>query len=70
MSDEDARERLLLLADYGVTVAQMNAGFARLGAALGPCAHAGAVPVDLLVTGERVAWLCPGCGTQLPAGWA
>jgi hypothetical protein len=25
------------------------------------CPHGGAVPVDL-VTGERVAWLCPDCG--------
>jgi hypothetical protein len=32
------------------------------------CQHAGAVPVDL-VTGERVAWLCPDCGTQLDAGF-
>jgi hypothetical protein len=51
------------------TVADAELGFARLGAVLGPCAHPGAVPVNLLVTGERVAWLCPGCGRQLPAGW-
>jgi hypothetical protein len=32
------------------------------------CSHAGAEPVDL-VTGERVAWLCPDCGTRLDAGF-
>ena len=52
------------------TVADLELGFARLHAMLGSCAHAGAVPVDLLLTGEIVAWLCPDCGRQLPAGWA
>jgi hypothetical protein len=33
------------------------------------CGHDGAVPVDLLLTGERVAWLCEACGEQLPADW-
>jgi hypothetical protein len=33
------------------------------------CAHRDAVPVDLLLTGERVAWLCDACGEQLPADW-
>jgi len=33
------------------------------------CAHRDAVPVDLLLTGERVAWLCEACGEQLLAGW-
>ena len=42
----------------------------RLAAAFGPCAHHEAVPVDLPVTGETVAWLCPDCDAQLPAGWA
>ena len=32
------------------------------------CPHAGAEPVDL-VTGERVAWVCPDCGTQLEPGF-
>lgn len=36
---------------------------------LGPCAHTGAVPVDSLVTGERLAWLCVKCDAQLPAEW-
>jgi len=31
------------------------------------CSHAGALPVDS--AGERVAWLCPVCDTQLDAGW-
>lgn len=31
------------------------------------CSHPGAVPVDTLA-GERVAWLCPACDRQLPAG--
>ena len=35
-----------------------------------PCAHADAVPVDLLLPGddgtrEVVGWLCPACDTQL-----
>jgi hypothetical protein len=34
-----------------------------------PCAHKNAVPVDLLVTGERVAWTCPDCPARLPADW-
>jgi hypothetical protein len=33
------------------------------------CAHGGSVPVDLQLTGERVAWWCPDCSTQLPAGF-
>ena len=51
-----------------VSMADMAAGFARLGAVLGSCAHPDAEPVDL-ITGERVAWLCPECDAQLPAGW-
>lgn len=51
------------------TMAEMELGFARLSAILGPCAHPDAVPVELLLTGEVVAWLCPCCGRQLPAGW-
>lgn len=53
------------------TIAEMELGFARLSAALGPCAHPDAVPVEAL-TGEVVAWLCPApdCGRQLPATWA
>lgn len=53
----------------GVPMEQMALGFARLNALIGLCAHASAVPVDLLLTGERVAWICPECDTQLPAGW-
>ena len=41
--------------------------FTALAAALGRCPHLAAVPVELLITGERVAWLCPDCGSQLPA---
>ncbi len=51
------------------TMADMELGFARLSAALGPCAHPEAVPVDA-VTGDVVAWLCPGCDAQLPAAWS
>ncbi|MEE2040225.1 peptidoglycan-binding domain-containing protein [Nocardiopsis sp. CT-R113] len=46
------------------------------GKAAGPrvvCDHAGAVPVETVGTvldpPELVAWLCPGCDTQLPATW-
>lgn len=31
------------------------------------CAHAETTPVELAVTGERVATLCLGCGMQLGA---
>lgn len=50
------------------SMADMALGFARLGAAVGPCAHPDAEPVDL-TTGERVAWVCPDCPADLPAGW-
>lgn len=30
------------------------------------CRHLNAEPVELLDGGELVAWLCPGCGEQLP----
>ena len=52
------------------TIADLELGFARLSAAIGPCAHPGAVPVALSGTGAVVAWLCPGCGARLPARWA
>lgn len=52
-----------------VSMKDVELGFARLTATLGPCAHQGAEPVDLLVTGERVAWVCPKCGAELPADW-
>lgn len=42
---------------------------ARLKAALGPCAHPNAVPVELLLGGEIIAWLCPSCDAQLSARW-
>jgi 8-oxo-dGTP pyrophosphatase MutT (NUDIX family) len=41
---------------------------AKEGEGSGPCAHANAEPVDL-ITGERVAWVCPECDTGLPADW-
>jgi hypothetical protein len=34
-----------------------------------PCAHAGAVRVEL-ITGELAAWLCPECDQQLPPEWS
>jgi predicted RNA-binding Zn-ribbon protein involved in translation (DUF1610 family) len=33
---------------------------------IGPCGHEAAFPVDSVVTGTTVAYLCPTCGTQLP----
>lgn len=33
------------------------------------CWHDLAVPVDLMLTDERVAWLCELCLAQLPANW-
>lgn len=50
------------------TTAGLELGFARLSATLGPCSHPDAEPVDLS-TGERVAWVCPDCDAELPAGW-
>lgn len=41
---------------------------ARLGAPSASCAHSNAESVDL-ITGERVAWVCPGCDAELPANW-
>jgi hypothetical protein len=60
---------LTLAAAGSITTADLELGCARLSAALGPCAHPGAEPVDLLLTGERVAWICPDCNAELPAGW-
>jgi hypothetical protein len=58
----------VILSAAGVS---MELAGVRLAATFGPCAHPEAVPVDLAVTGERVAWLCPNpkCDAQLPAGW-
>lgn len=53
----------------GISVRDMALGFAHLSAVLGPCSHVNAEPVELLLTGERVAWLCPECEERLPAGW-
>lgn len=50
------------------TMAGFEAGMARLSATVGPCSHPDAEPVDLS-TGERVAWVCPDCDAELPAGW-
>jgi hypothetical protein len=50
------------------TMAGFEVGTARLTAVLGQCAHKNAEPVDLL-TGERVAWICPDCPAELPARW-
>jgi hypothetical protein len=51
------------------TMADFAAGVARLSAAAAVCAHPDAEPVNLLVTGETVAWVCPDCPAELPAGW-
>ena len=50
------------------SMAGMALGMARLTAAMGGCAHPDAEPVDL-ITGERVAWVCPACPAELPPGW-
>lgn len=55
-------------APGGVSMAEFQVGVTRLSAALGGCAHPNAEPVDL-ITGERVAWCCPDCPANLPAGW-
>ncbi|TQN30600.1 hypothetical protein FHX37_0482 [Haloactinospora alba] len=37
------------------------------------CSHEDAAPVESIVDGELLAWLCPDCDTQLPAdrrAWA
>jgi hypothetical protein len=51
------------------TLADLEVGFARLAALIGPCAHPATVPVETVLTGELVAWLCPGCDSQLPAAF-
>jgi hypothetical protein len=51
------------------TMADFAAGIARLSAAAAVCAHPDAEPVNLLVTGETVAWVCPKCEARLPADW-
>lgn len=51
------------------SMAGVALGMARLAAATGGCAHPDAEPVDLLLTGERVAWVCPDCPAELLAGW-
>jgi hypothetical protein len=54
----------------------LELGFARPGTASGSCAHPDAEPVNLFSPstgkrdGERVAWVCPDCNAELPAGWA
>lgn len=42
----------------------------RILAVLGPCSHPNRIAVDLALTGETVAALCPDCDRQLPASWA
>lgn len=38
-------------------------------AALGGCRHEFAIPVELAMTGEVVAAICPDCGIRLPVSW-
>ena len=57
------------LAASPASMKDVQLGMTRLASAMGGCAHLNAVPVDLLVTGERVAWVCPDCPAELPAGW-
>jgi hypothetical protein len=38
-------------------------------ALFGQCTHPRALPVEAILTGDRVAWLCPDCDVQLPADW-
>lgn len=53
----------------GITAAQFGANLALVASAMRcPVAHHAAVPVNTTL-GERVAWLCPDCDTQLPADW-
>ena len=67
-SGEAAGTSLRTGLGFGAGISAELAG-ARLSAVFGLCAHADAEPVDLLITGERVAWVCPECGAELPAGW-
>lgn len=55
---------------YGARAPRLPAGYVPPSAALAPsCGHRDAVPVDLLLTAERVAWWCDACKTQLGAGF-
>jgi hypothetical protein len=50
----------------GVTFEEAAANLSTLSC---PTGHANTVPVDAVVTGERVATLCLDCDRQLPADW-
>ncbi|MBV2364240.1 hypothetical protein [Streptomonospora nanhaiensis] len=45
-------------------VRRFGEGFHRLA-----CRHEDAVPVESVVDGATLAWLCPGCDAQLEANW-
>jgi hypothetical protein len=65
-----SREALeAVLARHRETLRQLSAGIDAAEPKPVPCAHAGAVRVELS-TGELAAWLCPDCDQQLPAEWA
>jgi len=54
----------------GVTAEEAGANMAAAASAVfGPCSHPRPVPVELRLTGEIVAALCPDCDRQLPASW-
>lgn len=53
-------------AGAGISMARLAANLTALAC---PRAHTAAVPVDELLTGVTVAWLCPDCDKQLPADW-
>ena len=63
---EMPRSPLNLRNLVGSTTCAMAA--VNLAVAFGGCPHADAEPVES--GGETVAWLCPGCDTQLPAEWS
>lgn len=33
------------------------------------CAHPDVLPVESVIDGSVLAWLCPDCDKQLPEGW-
>jgi hypothetical protein len=66
---KEVRERARQRRELNHQRLELEAAQARRGRAVAvpaPCAHWQAVPVPG-VGGDVVAWLCPGCDTQLPA---
>jgi len=68
---EPAGTSYSILPSAGMTAEEAGANMAAAASAVfGPCSHPRPIPVELRLTGEIVAALCPDCDRQLPAHWA